>query len=627
MGVSCYLLCIYPITLMGILLFHAQASGKGLFREEFWTRDDSKAIQSVATMFIILHHLTQSITDYGAVDKGPITIFALVGILFTAVFFFFSGYGLVISLHTKPDYLDGFIKKRIMSILIPFMLTNIIYTFTIGVDSERIGDALDVFTSILGITLINTNAWFIVEILILYLAFYLSFKHIKKENTSFGVMAIVVVFMVIASLLLGHDNTRVNGHWFQGEWWYNTTVMFFIGMLVARYKNQVASFLKKNYKWLFPVSLIAFLILLMLSIAVVELVGYYQEWEGHAGYAQKAVSLMSQLPVCIIFILILLLISMKFRFGNGVLLFLEKISLELYLVHDIFRMYFSAVFSFPDVVFFILVFVCSILLAFGLSKIHQLLFERWIAYTEITNYAILMDEARVRAFALRRNIKMIRTAYVLCILATIVLTGVKWYRNYILPVVNYNEEIEMLPNVQIGDQILFGTYETDYSESGKERISWRVVDIQDDKVLLVSQQGLTGYYYHANHIDTNWYNSTIRRMLNKEFYEEAFCKQERELIVQNEELGDKVFLLSVEEALRYFEDDEDRLLEATPNAFIEGINQNSRNLCSWWWLRDTGDEANKAAVVTMFGEIDQSGEYVNIVSGGVRPAVWVDIQK
>ncbi|MDE5863619.1 MAG: hypothetical protein K2H34_04655, partial [Lachnospiraceae bacterium] len=220
-----------------------------------------------------------------------------------------------------------------------------------------------------------------------------------------------------------------------------------------------------------------------------------------------------------------------------------------------------------------------------------------------------------------------RTAYVLCILATIVLRGVKWYRNYILPVVNYNEEIEILPNVQIGDQILFGTYETDYSESGKERISWRVVDIQDDKVLLVSQQGLTGYYYHANHIDTNWYNSTIRRMLNKEFYEEAFCKQERELIVQNEELGDKVFLLSVEEALRYFEDDEDRLLEATPNAFIEGINQNSRNLCSWWWLRDTGDEANKAAVVTMFGEIDQSGEYVNIVSGGVRPAVWVDIQK
>lgn len=626
MRVSDYLLCIYPIVIMGILLFRAQSTGKGKFREEFWGRSDAKALQSAATLFIILHHLVQSVTDYGALDKGPVTVFAFAGILFTAVFFFFSGYGLVTSLYTKPDYLDGFLRKRVMSVLIPFLLTNIIYTFTVGVDSERIGDALDVFTSVLGITLINTNAWFIVEILILYFAFYLSFKQIKNEKNSFAIMGLVVVGMVMVSLLLGHDQTRVNGHWFQGEWWYNTTVLFFIGMLTAKYKSRVAGFMKKNDKWLFPVSLAAFLAFLLLSIAVAELGGYYQEWEGHAGYAEKAVSLIAQLPVCIVFVVILLLVNMKFRFGNRVLLFLEGISLELYLVHDLFKIMLSTVFTFPDVLFFLLVYVCSVLLAFGLSKIHHLLFECWITYKGTTNYSILMDEARVRAFALQRKVRIVYTLYAFCVLMTVILTIIKGYRNYIWPVQNYKEEVEILPTVQIGSQILFGAYEMDNFNSGKERISWRVIDVQEGRALLVSQQGLAGCYYHAHHTDTSWNSSTIRELLNEEFYEEAFCRQERELIVQNEETGDNVFLLSAEEALRYFEDDEDRLLEATQNALGGGINQNRRNDCSWWWLRDTGGDAKKAAVVTMFGEIDLIGEHVNAASGGVRPAVWVDIR-
>lgn len=49
------------------------------------------------------------------------------GILCVAVFFFYSGYGLTISLRNKKNYMQGFIRKRFLTILVPYLMIAFIY--------------------------------------------------------------------------------------------------------------------------------------------------------------------------------------------------------------------------------------------------------------------------------------------------------------------------------------------------------------------------------------------------------------------------------------------------------------------------------------------------------------------
>lgn len=52
------------------------------------------------------------------------------------------------------------------------------------------------FTSLFGITLLNTNAWFIVELIILYIAFYFCFKKSKSERSALTKLTTFAILLV-----------------------------------------------------------------------------------------------------------------------------------------------------------------------------------------------------------------------------------------------------------------------------------------------------------------------------------------------------------------------------------------------------------------------------------------------
>ncbi len=328
------LLC-YPIAFCCILFFGAGAEKKGAFSENAWSVEQTGRIQAFAALMILLHHTVQSITDYGRVWKGPVTLWNSFGILFTSVFFFCSGFGLCKSCRTKEHYLDGFFKQRIPKVLIPFLLTNLLYLLTVS--GGRVRSLRHVFTSILGITLINDNAWFIVELLILYLAFYFLKKRLPSGRSAYILLTVFALLLVTLGMLLGHDVSEVNGHWFMGEWWYNTTLIFPLGILFAEHEEKIRTFMIKGYRILLPLSLPALVGSFLLEEFVVGRFGYYREWPGHPGIAEKTISLAAQMLFCTLFLFLLLLLNLKLTFHNPVLNFLSRMSYELFLIHEIFR--------------------------------------------------------------------------------------------------------------------------------------------------------------------------------------------------------------------------------------------------------------------------------------------------
>lgn len=131
---------IYLLFLLVILLIGVKKAPKGEFHEDFLSLKISKGIQGVCAICIVAHHFIQPYF-YNGDKTGALGSFALIGFLFVGIFFFFSGYGLFKSYKTKPDYLKGFLRKRLPVVLVPLYIVNTILTIiTIVTQGEMYND-------------------------------------------------------------------------------------------------------------------------------------------------------------------------------------------------------------------------------------------------------------------------------------------------------------------------------------------------------------------------------------------------------------------------------------------------------------------------------------------------------
>ena len=637
---------IFPAIFLVIALFKAKVAPKGEIHEDFLSLKQSKMLQGIAAVGIVMHHLVQYITEYGANPQGPITLFIYAGIYFTSFFFFCSGFGLMTSFQTKKNYLDAFLKKRLSAVLLPFFVANIIYTVGMGLYFGSVNSALGIIGGFLGVRLVNTNAWFLVEITILYIAFYFIFRYIKNSDKAMKVMSLFVVAMILFSLFLGHDYSEYGGHWFKGEWWYNTTIYFIVGMLMAKYYNPVVAFLRKHYKWLLPTSILLSILLFYGEGYIEYFFGYYQEWEGHPGYGAKFVTLLYQTLCCGISLLMVLLIIMKVKVKNVVLYLLGEVSLELYLVHEIIKTYmvYDARRDGLQLVFW--VYLISFTFAFALHFLNVFLIETFLKEERPIDEEYMTPELRYR---LQEKQKKKRRAIFFMITTAVILVFFaigELYIIFVRPVIYFNEEVETLATAEVGDVLYFGTMDTDPIEPGVERLSWYVADRQGDEVLLVCTHVLVPCYYNNAFAETCWKDSALRTCCEL-IYEDTISKYEKDLVLltdvetkANPEFGtdggaitqDYMFVLSVDEVELYFPEQEARQIEPTDTAIWSGVNVNGglggynwidRADHSWWWTRTLGEDAMKGVYVDQDGAIDYEGKYCTMSIGGVRPAMWV----
>lgn len=356
---------IFWIAIAVIVIWKINPAKKGEWQEEFLSLNSSKALLGLFAVLIIIHHMVQAI---GFANAGSIAVLENMGVCFVGAFFFFSGYGLYDSFRRKPDYLKGFFKKRLPSILVPFYVCIIIF-IVVAIAGGTKFTTPDFIGNLTGFYLINSQMWYVVEIALFYILFYVIFRFIKNEAAAIAVMGVATVLVIVISFMRGHG-----GLWFQGEWWYNSTLMIFIGILVARYKNAIVSFAKKVYWIMLPACMGLTVLFYMLTSYMLRTYSYWSETETNPGYMDKFRCLSCQIPMIIFFVFSVLLLTMKAQIKNPVLDFLGKISLELYLIHNIYILSFRANPARSisnNVLYIIAVLVCAILTAWVLNAVDK----------------------------------------------------------------------------------------------------------------------------------------------------------------------------------------------------------------------------------------------------------------
>jgi len=203
--------------------------------------------------------------------------------------------------------------------------------------------------------------------------------------------------------------------------------------------------------------------------------------------------------------------------------------------------------------------------------------------------------------------------------------------------------------MQTGDKVAFGEYE------------WRVIDVQNNAALIISEEIIEQRAYHDSYVDITWADCELRKYLNGEFYD-TFTETDKSKIIpvvnknlNNQWFGtnggaetrDSIFLLSVEEVVcRYFGDSSAKLQNRGKNQnywFQRKDENNSKRSAVfkggrwWWWLRSPGRVGVKAVYIHGDGNIGIQGNnilkcnvggpfhHLGDNKGGVRPALWLSI--
>lgn len=348
-----YITIIVYVSVLAVIVWGGKFAGfKADFHDDFMSLESTKSIRGLSALCIIFHHISQETAFKNA---KIIQAFLNMGPALVAVFFFCSGYGLIKSLNNKPDYLDGFIKKRVLKgILIPFYVNVILYGIYFIIFGNDFTPVQWV-TNLLGLTLMNRYAWFPIVLALLYVAFFFIFKYVKNRKLCFFLMFLVVLAHGVWFSVGGHfawwagkDNWWMSPSgfkraewwmqeftiWFFGQWWVNSSIGLIIGMLYAEHEEAVTAWFKRKYWLKLILAVAAFIVFQILTLMIQFRFGYYTEYQGHGpGIGAKLITYFSQLPQISALTVVIFAIKMKYRAYNPVLKFFGKYSLDTYLMN------------------------------------------------------------------------------------------------------------------------------------------------------------------------------------------------------------------------------------------------------------------------------------------------------
>ena len=304
------------LIIVALMLFGVKAAPRGSFFPDSFSVGQTKALKGIFALVVIFHHL------YGA-DISPLlgtAFFEELGFLAVGGFFLISGYGLTYGVSNKKNYLRGFFFTRILSIVIPYYVIDSVYV-VIRYLSEGNTDA---FRTYLKESILGLEMWFVPVMVLLYVLFRLSFiGHEKRKNKL--ISPFILTFLTLAYVVLFTYTQHTAVNLLYGCAWNDTVLCFVLGMWYCILKERISPILQDLYYVVTPVTALTFA---MSFVAVMLLPAYT--------WPTSPTRLVLRSVAAVAFGALVLLISMKVRFGNRVVNLCGDLSFELYLSHAIF---------------------------------------------------------------------------------------------------------------------------------------------------------------------------------------------------------------------------------------------------------------------------------------------------
>jgi peptidoglycan/LPS O-acetylase OafA/YrhL len=191
-------------------------------------------LRGISAWFVMLAHFSAWITEnysnvggYNAILKYTLGQLGGIGVL---IFFFVSGYGIYISYGNKKVD-KKYIVKRLKGVYIPYIIIKVV--LLVGYFALGLKDRL----TILDITsILLVEDWFIHVIVLQYIIFFVLSKFLNRKYVCWSSLLIDFILSVIFIL----EEKPIG--------WFNALWLFTVGMIIAKYEEQIILFFKTNWR-------------------------------------------------------------------------------------------------------------------------------------------------------------------------------------------------------------------------------------------------------------------------------------------------------------------------------------------------------------------------------------------
>ena len=177
------MIAIWYVALAALLFVGIKFSKKKEWNDGNMSFDQTKCFLGFCAVIICFHHMAQVTCapwlNPVFIRKG-LDIFVTAGYPMVGMFLFCSGFGLYKSAKTKPDFFKRFIPVRIIPILIPTILTELVYVYFRHLRHLPIRFKNPFMTG--NHDTVHPFIWYIPCILLLYILFYVGFGLFKNQK-------------------------------------------------------------------------------------------------------------------------------------------------------------------------------------------------------------------------------------------------------------------------------------------------------------------------------------------------------------------------------------------------------------------------------------------------------------
>lgn len=274
--------------------------------KDYLSKDNSSCIKGIFAVVILIHHITQ----FNPVDM-PNYVHLLVqstGYLSVSVFFFFSGYGLSLQYNKNENYLNHFLKHRVLSLYGKYLFIMLMYLLFFLCIGRRF-TAMELFHSAVLYHTFVSNGWFFFSILLLYLIFYIVYRLAKTPRMQMtGILAGVALYCAAGII-------------FKWSYWIYISVWAFpAGIFWQMEKERIDTFAKNARHWW-----TGFVVLGILFV------GTYVP--AHTFRLPEVCYMTARAVSAVFFVFVLIWLCMKIPVRCRVTVFLGKYSLYIYAMH------------------------------------------------------------------------------------------------------------------------------------------------------------------------------------------------------------------------------------------------------------------------------------------------------
>lgn len=312
------------------------------FHADYCDANRTNSLRGIFTVIIFTSHFREYIVAHES-DALTIAIVNFLGQLMVAPFLFYSGFGVAESIQKKGmQYVKKLPVQRALKTLVHCDLVVLAYIAL----SKLLGGSISLsefFLSLICWTNVDNSTWYVFAIVVLYLFTAVSFLLYKKNK--YIATALVSILSVALVLILRRTKPM---HW------HNTLMCYAFGMWYSLMRDKVEKIVMSND-------------LMYLCTLLGAFLAFY--------YANKYCDpYQLEYHLCaILFMILVVIISMKARFDNSVLRFLGKHTLGIYLLQRIPMIYLSGIESLHDntAVFYIVCFMVTCILSLLYDRIYS----------------------------------------------------------------------------------------------------------------------------------------------------------------------------------------------------------------------------------------------------------------